>query len=58
MVTEVIFSPVMEFDRGAFECIGYDLKGQQVGTVGKLKLKIRGKSFHLVLHRIKVSIYG
>ena len=45
VVTEIIFSPVTEFDRGPFQCIGFDLRGKAVGMVGQLKLKIRGNSF-------------
>ena len=45
MVTEVTFSPVTQEDRGVIECVGYDLKGQSVGTVGSLNLKkVLGKS--------------
>ena len=45
MVTEVTFSPVTQEDRGLIECVGYDLKGQSVGTVGSLNLKkVLGKS--------------
>ena len=45
VVTEIIFSPVTEFDRGPFQCIGFDLRGKAVGMVGQLKLKIRGNLF-------------
>ena len=43
VVTEITFSPVTAYDRGPWDCAGYDLKGSPVGSAGKLKLKIRGK---------------
>ena len=43
MVTEITFSPVMAYDRGPWDCVGYDLKGAPVGSAGKLILKIRGE---------------
>lgn len=39
--TTITFAAVTEYDRGPLECVGYDLRGRPVGTVGKLKLRIK-----------------